>query len=342
MTRSFATALRCCAAGAALVALSPAARADKTHPVIGYTVYDMSSFISLGKRGVEKIADTDGATLLWNSANSDVNTQVSQIQQFINRKVDAIVIAAVNSSTLGPQVAAAKAAGIPVILTNLTANPDVMKEAVSYVGPDDVKAGENEATHAIAAIGGKGGVVVLEGPLGQSGEIDRTQGIKNVLAKNPGVTLLAMQPANWKRDEAYKVTQDFLSRYGTQIKAIIPENDDMAIGAGQALKEKGLAGKLPVVGVDGIKDGMRAIRSGDMIETNLQDALLELGEAMQVAVDQVQGRPVPKLAMIIMPQLTKDNVAHYYDQMYARPAVFISGLPDLVKKDLKSGDYAAQ
>ena len=323
-------------------ALISPALADKAHPVIGYTVYDMSSFISAGKGGAESVAKANGASILWKSARSDVNTQISQIQQFINQKVDAIIIAAVNSSTLGPQVAAAKAAGIPVITVNLTVSPSTQKDAVSYVGPDDVKAGEQEAQALVDAIHGKGGIVVLQGPLGQSGEIDRTQGIKNVLAKNPDVKLLAMQPGNWTRNLGYSIMQDWLSRYGNQINGVIGENDDMAIGAIQAMREKNLAGKIPISGVDGIKDGMRAVRAGDEIETNLQDGLLELGMAVQVAVDHIQGKPVPAVAMFIMPQITKDNVAHYYDQLFVHPQKFLDELPALVRKDLADGHYAEQ
>lgn len=338
---SMKAALAGCTMLAAVATAAPA-WADKAHPVIGYTVYDMSSFISLGKQGAESIAKANHATLLWGSAHMDVNAQISQIQQFVNQKVDAIVIAAVNSATLAPQVAAAKAAGIPVVITNLTVNAEAQKNAVSYVGPDDVKAGEQEAQHLVDAIHGKGGIVVLQGPLGQSGEIDRTKGIKNVLAKNPDVKLLAIQPANWKRTEAYSVAQDFLSRYGSQISGIVAENDDMAIGTIQALREKGLAGKIPVTGVDGIKDGMRAVRDGTQLETNLQDGPLELGMAMQVAIDQVQGRPVPAVAMFVMPQITKSNVGHYYEQMFVDPKKFITDLPALVKKNLVSGNYAEQ
>ena len=327
-------------AGASLYAAP--ALADKAHPVIGYTVYDMSSFISLGKGGAEAMAKANGATLLWNSGRMDVNTQISQIQQFINQKVDAIVIAPVNSSTLGPQVAAAKAAGIPVVIVNLTAGADVMKNAVSYVGPDDVKAGEQEAQHLVDAIHGTGNIVVIQGPLGQSGEIDRTKGIKNILAKNPNVKLLAMQPGNWARNQAYSVMQDWMSRYGSQINGIISENDDMGIGAIQALREKGLAGKIPVTGVDGIKDGMRAVRDGTLRETNLQDGPLELGMAVQVAIDHIQGKEVPKVAMFIMPEITKDNEAHYYGQLYGNPHKFIEELPALIRKNLTSGNYAEQ
>ena len=325
-----------------LAAASSPAWADKAHPVIGFTAYDMSSFISFGKLGVEAVAKADHVKVLWNSAHMDVNNQISQIQQFINQKVDAIVIAAVNSATLGPQVAAAKAAGIPVVITNLTVSPATQADAVSYVGPDDVAAGRNEAEHLISAIGGKGGVVVLQGPLGQSGEIDRTKGIKEALAKHPDVKLLAIQPANWKRTEAYSVAQDFLSRYGSKIDGVISENDDMAIGTIQALREKGLAGKIPVVGVDGIKDGMRAVRDGNEIETNLQDGPLELGMATQVAIDAAEGKPVPKEALFIMPEITKSNVAHYYQQMFVAPQKFIDDLPALVNKNLASGHYAEQ
>ena len=332
------------AGGALLAALasSAPARADKAHPVIGFTAYDMSSFISLGKLGAEQVAKANGAKLLWNSAHMDVNNQISQIQQFINQKVDAIVIAAVNSATLGPQVAAAKAAGIPVVITNLTVSPATQADAVSYVGPDDVAAGKTEATYLINAIHGKGGVVVLQGPLGQSGEIDRTKGIKQALAEHPEVKLLAIQPANWKRTEAYSVAQDFLSRYGSQLDGVISENDDMAIGTIQALREKGLAGKIPVVGVDGIKDGMRAVRDGNEIETNLQDGPLELGMATQVAVAVARGEAAPKQALFIMPEITKSNVGHYYQQMFVAPKAFISSLPALVKKNLASGHYAEQ
>lgn len=332
-------------AGVALsagIAASAPAFADAKNPVIGFTVYDMSSFISLGKRGAEKVADANHATLLWNSAGMDVNAQISQFQQFINRKVDAIIVAPVNSATLTPQIKAAKEAGIAVIVTNLTASPDATPYITSYVGPDDVKAGANEAKHMVAALNGKGNVVVLQGPLGQSGEIDRTKGIKEVLAQNPGVTVLAIQPGNWARNKAYSIMQDWLSRYGSKIDGVIAENDDMAIGAIQALKEKGLAGKIPVTGTDGIKDGMRAVRDGTELESNLQDGPLELGMAVQVAVNKVEGKPVPANAMFIMPELTKTNIDHYYSQMYGNFNDFLKTLPGLINANLASGDYGHQ
>lgn len=331
--------------GAALAACSmlpgaAPARASAAHPVIGFTVYNMTSWVSWGKEGAEAMAKADGATLRWVSANQDVNTQISQIQQFINEKVDVIIVAAVNSSTLGPEIKAATDAGIPVVATNLSIDGPEQKDLVSYIGPNDVGAGERSAEAVVHALHGKGNVVVLQGPIGQSAEIDRTQGIKTVLAKNPGIHLLAIQPANWDRTQAYNIMQDWLSRYGTQIDGVISENDDMAIGAIRAMKMKGIS--LPVAGTDGIKDGMRAVKNGTEIETNLQDAALELGEAVQVAVDHLQGKPVPQVGLLDMPSITKTNVDHYYDQLYTDPAKFLAALPALVRKDVADGNYAYQ
>lgn len=325
---------------ATLLATGGLARADKAHPVIGFDVYFMSSWASWGKLGAEKMAQANNAELRWLSANQDVNTQISQLQQFINQKVDVIIVAAVNSSTLGPQIEAAKAAGIPVVATNMVIYGKEVEDLVSYVGPNDVGAGEQEAKNLVDAIGGQGGIVVMQGAIGYSAEADRTQGIKNVLAKNPGVKLLAMQTANWDRIQGYNLMQDWLSRFGSDIKGVIGENDDMAIGAIQALKYKGLS--VPVTAIDGLKDAMRAVKNKTMVETNLQDAAIELGMAVQVAIDHLNGKPVPKVALINMLEVTSPNVDHYYDQLYVSPEKFIDELPALIRKNLASGDYSFQ
>ena len=258
--RKYLTALALSAA-TALATNGPApALADKAHPVIGFTMYFMSSWASWGKEGAEKVAQANNVDLRWVSANQDVNTQISQIQQFINQKVDVIIIAAVNSSTLGPQIEAAKAAGIPVVATNMVLFGKEAEDLVSYVGPNDVGAGEQEAKHLIDAIGGQGGVVVMQGEIGYSAEADRTKGIKNVLEKNPGVKVLAMQTGHWDRIQGYNLMQDWLSKFGPDIKGVIAENDDMAIGAIQALKDKGMS--VPVTAIDGSRTPCARSRAG--------------------------------------------------------------------------------
>lgn len=328
---------------ASLLASAPfGAHADKARPVIGFAVYGMPSWVAWGKQGAEKIAAANNVDLLWVSANMDVNTQISQMQQFINRKVDLIIVGAVNSATLAPQFEAAKKAGVPVVGVNMAINAPSDALLTSYVGPDDVGAGTQVANQVISKLGGKGNVVILQGPIGQSAEVDRTKGIKAALAKAPGIKVLAWQPGKWDRTLSYNVTQDWLSRFGGQVNGIIAENDDMAIGASQALKAKGLDGKIVVAGIDGIKDGMREVQGGTMVGTSLQNAALEMGEAVQVAVDYLQGRPYPKKAMLNMIPVDKENVTKYYDQLYTDPTGFLDRLPTLVKTNLKSGDLTAQ
>lgn len=329
-------------AASLLAAVPLGAQADKNKPVIGFAIYGMPSWVAWGKQGAERIAAANNVDLLWVSANMDVNTQISQMQQFINRKVDLIIVGAVNSATLAPQFEAARKAGIPVVGVNMAINAPSDALLASYVGPDDVGAGTQVANQVISKLGGKGNVVILQGPIGQSAEVDRTKGIKAALAKSPGIKVLAWQPGKWDRTLSYNVTQDWLSRFGGQVNGIIAENDDMAIGAAQALKAKGLDGKIVVAGIDGIKDGMREVQGGTMVGTSLQNAALEMGEAVQVAVDYLQGRPYPKKAMLSMIPIDKANVSKYYDQLYTNPSGFLDRLPELVKTNLKSGDLTAQ
>ena len=202
---------------------------------IGVTVYDMSSFIAQGKEGMQSYANANNIRLLWNSAGNDVSTQASQVDQLINQRVNAIVIVPVQADSLGPQLRAAKKAGIPIIVVNTSlANSDAV---TSSVLPDDVAAGAQEMEMMAKHLGGQGNIVILQGPLGSSPELDRTKGIESVLAKYPGIKVLAKDTANWKRDEAVNKTKNWLSGFGDRIDGIVAENDDMALGALQALSE---------------------------------------------------------------------------------------------------------
>ncbi|MDF2824486.1 MAG: monosaccharide transporter substrate-binding protein family, partial [Mycobacterium sp.] len=201
---------------------------------IGVSVYDMSSFITAGKEGMDQYAKDNNIELVWNSANLDVATQASQVDSFINQGVDAIIVVPVQADSLGPQVTSAKEKGIPLVPVNAALNST---DIAGNVQPDDVAAGEQEMQMMADALGGRGNIVVLQGPLGQSGELQRTEGINNVLAKYPDIKVLAMDTANWKRDEAVNKMKNWISGFGDQINGVVAENDDMGLGALQALKE---------------------------------------------------------------------------------------------------------
>jgi ribose transport system substrate-binding protein len=303
---------------------------------IGVSVYDMSSFITAGKEGMDQYAKDNNIELVWNSANLDVSTQATQVDSLINQGVDAIIVVPVQADSLGPQVASAKAKGIPLVPVNAALNS---KDIAGNVQPDDVKAGEQEMQMMADKLGGKGNIVVLQGPLGQSGELDRTKGIQNILAKYPDIKVLAMDTANWKRDEAVNKTKNWISGFGPQINGVVAENDDMGLGALQALKEAGRT-DVPIVGIDGIEDGLNAVKSGEFIGTSLQNGTVELSAGLAVANALAKKEQVNTNPVYIMPAITQANVDVAIEHVVTKRAEFLAGLSELTKKNLETGDIA--
>jgi len=303
---------------------------------VGVTVYNMSSFITQGKEGMEAYAAANNIELLWNSANNDVATQASQVESLINQKVDAIIIVPVQADSLQPQLEAAKEAGIPVLAVNTTLSNEAL--ITSAVLPDDVAAGAQEMQMMADKLGGKGNIVILQGPLGSSPELDRTKGIQSVLANYPDIKVLAMDTANWARDEAVNKTKNWISSFGDDINGIVAENDDMGLGAVQALKEAGKT--VPVVGIDGIEDGLRAVESGDFIGSSLQHGRVELAAGLAVALKVINGETYEKNYVYTMPPITPENVDQYVKNVVTEKDAFLKTLPELISKNLASGDIA--
>lgn len=303
---------------------------------LGVTVYDMSSFIAQGQEGMEAYAAANNIEILWNSANGDIATQAAQMDQLINQDVDAIVIVPVSADSLQPQLEAADEAGVPVLAVNTTLSNDAL--ITSSVLPDDVAAGAQQMEQMAEALGGEGSIVILQGPLGSSPELDRTAGIESVLANYPGITVLAKDTANWKRDEAANKVANWLNSFGDDLDGIVAENDDMALGAIQALSEAGIS--LPVVGIDGIEDGLRAVEDGTLIGSSLQHGRTELAAGLAVAKRVACGEDVEKEYTYVMPPITPDNVDQYIKNVVTDKDAFLARLPELIEANLESGDIA--
>lgn len=302
---------------------------------IGVTVYNMSSFITEGKEGMDNYAKANNIELVWNSANDDVSTQANQVDQLINAGVDAIIVVPVQADSLSPQITAAKEKEIPLLAVNAELESD---DLAGSVQPDDVAAGAQEMEMMAKELGGKGNIVVLQGPLGGSGEINRGKGIDQVLAKYPDIKVLAKDTANWKRDEAVNKMKNWLSAFGDKIDGVVSQNDDMGLGALQALKEAGK--KVPVVGIDGIEDGLNAVKSGEFIGTSLQNGTVELAAGLAVAEKIARGEQVDTEPVYIMPAITKDNVGVAMEHVVTKRADFLSTIPGLTDKNLQTGDIA--
>ncbi|MFV0427258.1 MAG: substrate-binding domain-containing protein [Beutenbergiaceae bacterium] len=303
---------------------------------VGVTVYDMSSFITQGQEGMEAYAEANDISLLWNSASLDVAEQANQMDQFINSGVDAIVVVAVQADSLGPQLEAAAAADIPVIAVNTALSADA--QLTSSVLPDDISAGEAEMRMMAEHLGGEGDIVVLQGPLGQSAELDRTEGIENVLEEYPNINVLAMDSANWRRDEAVNLMANWISAFGDDIDGVVAENDDMGLGALQAMTENNMS--APIVGIDGIQDGLQAVLDGNFIGTNLQHGRVELAAGLAVANLAANGEPVEDVYTYVMPLVTPDNAEQVQANVVTDTAAFLERLPALIDGNLETGDIA--
>jgi ribose transport system substrate-binding protein len=303
---------------------------------IGVTVYNMSSFITEGQEGMKSYADANNIELLWNSANDDVNTQASQVDQYISAGVDAIIVVPVQADSLQPQIAAAKQAGIPILDVNAELNSDELSASVQ---PDDVAAGAQEMQMMADKIGGKGNIVVLQGPLGGSGELNRSKGIEQTLAKYPEIKVIAKETANWKREEAVNRMKNWISAFGDQIDGVVSQNDDMGLGALQALREAGIT-DVPIVGIDGIEDGLSAVKSGDFIGTSLQNGTVELSAGLAVAAKIARGEQTDTDPVYIMPAITQENVDVAIEHVVTNREAFLKELPGLTEKNLETGNIA--
>lgn len=218
--------------------------------------------------------------------NYDALTQSNQFDTMILQKYDAIIFVPIDLKAGAAPVQKAIKAGIPVIGSNTRVMGDVL---TSYVGNDDVVAGRMEAESLMKSIGGQGNIVMIEGPIGQSAQIERARGNDEVLAQHKQVKVLARKTGNWSRAESMALMENWLTAHPGQIKGVLAQNDDEALGALQAIKSKGIDPKtIPVVGIDGIADAIAAVKRGEMV-THFQDAQAQAQGALDVALRAIKG-----------------------------------------------------
>jgi putative xylitol transport system substrate-binding protein len=216
----------------------------------------------------------------------DASVQQSQFETMATQGFDGALFVPIDIEAGAAAVATAAAADIPVVGSNTRVNSE---QLASYVGSNDVKSGYMEAISVIEGIGGSGNVVIIEGPIGQSAQIERREGNMMALEEYPDVKLLEMKTANWSRSEAMNLMENWLSAYPGQIDGVIGQNDEMALGAIQAIKQAGLNVKdFAIAGIDGVTDAMLAVKDGTMVSI-LQDATAQAQGALDVLLARLIG-----------------------------------------------------
>ena len=252
----------------------------------------------------EKYADSVDFSVL--DGNMDSATQVGQIDNLIAQNVDGILICPMDGDALVPAVEAANDAKVPLITVNAQVNSD---EVLAHVGSDDVVAGELEMQYVADQLNGKGNIVILHGPNGISAEVLRREGYENILKKYPDIKVLSEPTCNWSREEALSTTENLLQG-ADEIQAIVAQNDEMAMGALQAVLDNDMGDKIIVTGIDAIDDAKAAIETGTLSATVFQDAKGQAEAGLDEILDIVKGGE-PKDVSIPYVLVTKDNIADY-------------------------------
>jgi ribose transport system substrate-binding protein len=238
-------------------------------------------------------------------------TQVSQVQNFITQKVDALIVSPTEPAPLTAAVRQACEAKIPVIILDRTVDTDCY---TAFIGGDNVLIGRKAGEEAVRLLPDGGTVVELRGILSNQPQIDRDKGFREAIAANPKIKIVADREAKWLKEQATPIMQQWLAQH-PDIDLVYGHNDPMALGAYLAAKAAGKAEKIKFVGIDGLAipdGGIRAVQLGQLSATFIYPTGAK--EAAETVNKILHGRPVEKNQVLGTTQVTKDNAAGLYQQ----------------------------
>jgi inositol transport system substrate-binding protein len=276
---------------------------------IGITYQNLQNeFIINIQDAVRAEAKKQNVNLIESDGQGNADDQISQVQNFIARGVDAIILNPYDKEGSAHAVDLAVQAHKPIVVVNAIVSN--LQKANAYVGSEDAEAGRIEAQRIMDILHGKGNVVIIHGPNGHSAEVQRSEGIKEVLVKYPDVKVVAEQTANWDRAQALNLMENWLAS-GQKIDAVLAQNDEMALGALKAVEAAGKQNDIAVIGIDAIPDALKAVQDGKMVGTVFQDAKGQGTLAVDMAVQLAQGKTVQHDNYIPFQLVTKTNVAPF-------------------------------
>ena len=302
----------------ALVAACAAPAAQPTEPAasggdetitIGLTMkFDDLWLTTLRDAMTEYAASQPGVELIAVDSKEDVATQLGQVENFVAQGVDAIIIIPANTDAADPMTKAAQDAGIPLVYVNRI--PSNLPEGVAYVGSDSIQAGIMQAEWLAEQLGGKGNVVIMNGDLAQEAAQMRTEGEKQVFAKFPDITIIKEDTGNWSRDQGLALMENWLAS-GDQIDAVASNNDEMAIGALQAIEAAGKLGEILVGGVDASPDALQEMDKGRLNVTVFQNARGQGEGGIKAAIALAKGETIDQITWVPFELVTPENYKEY-------------------------------
>jgi len=285
------------------LALAGNARAADKKIVLGFSqIGAESEWRTANTKSIKEAAAKEGITLKFSDAQQKQENQIKAIRSFIQQRVDVIAFSPVVESGWEAVLREAKAAKIPVILTDRAVDVKDDSLWVSFMGSDFVEEGRRAAKWLVEygpvkelAAKGQVNIVELQGTVGSAPAIDRKVGFEEVLKAHPNLKIIRSQTGDFTRAKGKEVMEAFLKSEGKKINVLYAHNDDMAIGAIQAIEEAGMKpGKdIVIVSIDAVKGAFEAMMAGKLNATIECSPLLG-PQLMQAVKDLKAGKPLPK------------------------------------------------
>lgn len=283
---------------------------------VAMSLFD-DNYLTVLRQNLERHAGELGVEVQMEDAQGDIARQQSQIENFVASGVDGIIVMLVDADSGQAMSRIAEEAGVPLVFVNmLPANMEQFPEKQAWVGSNEEQAGELQATEMCRLMGGKGDAVILMGQLGTTGQRGRTAAVERVLQSDEckGIKVLDSQSATWMRTPALDLMTNWLTS-GMQPAGVFSNNDEMALGAIQALKASGISMDDVIVGgVDGTQDALAAMEAGDLDVTVHQSAKGQGEGALDAVLKIARGETFEQRVTVPFELVTPDNLAKYKTQ----------------------------
>jgi ribose transport system substrate-binding protein len=293
---------------------SSAALAQSGERIAVFTKNQTNPFFQAVRLGADSAAKQLNArvTHYVPTKPDSIPEQMSQVEDVIVRKPDAIVFTPVDYKAMAPAVAKINASKIPVV--NVTDRSET-GNFVAFVGASDYQLGLETGRRLIAAMGGKGNLVVIEGVKGSLTNIDRVRGLNDAVKAAPGVKVVATQPGNYQRLQALQVMEN-LMQSNPQIDGVFAANDAMAAGVIEALE--GANRKALVVGINGTKEAVDAIKAGKMLASGDYNGFLQGCVSTMAAIRDLRKQSVVTEVVFPAMVIDKNNVSQFESPVESR------------------------
>jgi ribose transport system substrate-binding protein len=289
---------------------APQADAKKTVALVLKTL-NHPFFVEM-RRGAQEAADRLGVTLQVQAAEReiDVDKQMQIVENMLQTGIDVLAITPSGSREIVSALVKAKAANVPVLIVDTRLDAKAAADAgvapKTFIGSDNYEGGKLAGEFVVTSTGGKARVGILEGIAGHETGDSRLRGFRDAVAKAPGITIVASQPANWERDQGFNVFQNMLQAH-PDLDTVFAASDLMALGAIEAIAAAGKTGTIKVVGFDALDDAKQAIAEGRMAASVAQFPY-EMGRtAVESAVKVLNGETLPADIMVKLEMITSTS-----------------------------------